>query len=384
MGKILLFTTDFPPSKGGGICTHSNFMVETLKNYGWEFMVLSEYYIDSSQEAIEEYSKEIASPIYKLPKSTNKFSLIKKIFYCYKKYRDFRPDIIIGTGRHPTWYAAFISKLTRTPLVTIGHGTEFTQVTSKYDLKVNKWAYSHSKLLICISKFTRESAIKVGINPKSFCIINNAADNNFFTKINEEEIKSFKKRKNLSDKKVILTIGSVYERKGQRVIIEAMPDIIKYDESVIYVSIGYPLMKKEYSELAIKLEVIDKIYFEGIINEKELLLWLNACDLFAMTSIGVNGDFEGYGIAVIEAAFCGKTSVVSDNGGLKEAVRHNQTGIVVSENNINETANAIIDLFKDKDKLEKLSNSAFTNALENNTWQVVGEKYNSELIKLLK
>jgi phosphatidylinositol alpha-1,6-mannosyltransferase len=176
----------------------------------------------------------------------------------------------------------------------------------------------------------------------------------------------------------------VYERKGQRVIIEAMPDIIKYDESVIYVSIGYPLMKKEYSELAIKLEVIDKIYFEGIINEKELLLWLNACDLFAMTSIGVNGDFEGYGIAVIEAAFCGKTSVVSDNGGLKEAVRHNQTGIVVSENNINETANAIIDLFKDKDKLEKLSNSAFTNALENNTWQVVGEKYNSELIKLLK
>ena len=42
----------------------------------------------------------------------------------------------------------------------------------------------------------------------------------------------------------------------------------------------------------------------------------NACDLFVMTSRQLSdGDFEGYGIAVIETALCGKAAVVSDNSG---------------------------------------------------------------------
>lgn len=42
------------------------------------------------------------------------------------------------------------------------------------------------------------------------------------------------------------------------------------------------------------------VLFPVIVNEMDLLKWINACDIFSMTSVLINGDYEGYGIAVVE------------------------------------------------------------------------------------
>ena len=180
MPKAILFTTDFAPSKGGGICTHSNFMVETLTKLGWEFTVLCEYYIHSTDEEINNYASQKGLKIYRLPSSLSQYQLLKKILFCIRICNKNKPDVIIGTGRHPTWFASFTSMILRIPLVTIGHGTEFTQSTSKYDFKINKWAYGRSNFIISISEYTKEIILKSGIKNKNIKVIPNPANEQIF------------------------------------------------------------------------------------------------------------------------------------------------------------------------------------------------------------
>lgn len=384
MPKILLFTTDFPPSIGGGICTHSAFLVEILRPLGWEFNVLCEYYIDSSDDEIKKYAIENDIKIKKLKPAPSFFLLLKKIWFCYRYTKKYQPEILMGTGRHPTWYAAIISKITGIPLVAIGHGTEFTQQTSKKDFKWNRLAYSQSSKLIAISEFTKKTIVNCGIKPKKMVVIHNAANENEFKILNSEIVNEFKIKNGLQNKKVILATGSISERKGQKVVIKALPKILQEIPNLVFVAIGIPSLRDEMAELAKNLKVANNVVFPGKVSSNDLLLWLNACDIFTMTSVNYSGDYEGFGIAVLEAALCGKTALVSDNGGLPEAVSDQVTGIIVPENDPNETAIQIIKLFKNEDLLVKLSKQAQENVLKNNSYEVKAREYHNELKTLLK
>ena len=135
--------------------------------------------------------------------------------------------------------------------------------------------------------------------------------------------------------------------------------------------------------MATSIEMKDNVLFPGIVTDEELLLWINTCDVFSMTSIVTEGDYEGYGIAIVEAALCGKTSVVSDSAGLKEAVINDYTGIIVPENSPFETANAFIELFSNNSLLQKLSEDAYNYAKMNNTWTKKAKEYESICQKVL-
>ncbi len=75
---------------------------------------------------------------------------------------------------------------------------------------------------------------------------------------------------------------------------------------------------------------------------------MSVADVFVMTSRHANdGDFEGYGIAVIEAALCGTPAVVSDNAGLVEAISPGTTGLTVPPDDPAATSNAILSLLGD-------------------------------------
>lgn len=383
-GKILLFTTDYPPAEGGGIGTHAHFMVDSLRKMGWEFNVLSEFYISCSPEEIREYSLKNEYPIQQLPSSPTFISLIKKILFCWKIARIYKPDLIIGTGRHTTWFAALISFLTRRPLITIGHGTEFTQVTSKNDLRNNRLAYNRSTVLIAISEHTKQVIQSIGLKPKKIEVIHNPANETIFKQLDIEQVQKFKNLKGLKNKRLLLTSGALTERKGQKVVIECLPKVLERHPDLVYVAVGLPNKKREFLELAKQLGVEDNVLFPGVVEINELILWLNACDLFIMTSIDDKGDYEGFGIATIEAALCGKTSIVSDNGGLPEAVVNDVTGIVVQEKNILETSKAISFLLSNPVKLSELSQNALERACAKYTYKMKAEEYNKVLSNLIE
>jgi phosphatidylinositol alpha-1,6-mannosyltransferase len=146
---------------------------------------------------------------------------------------------------------------------------------------------------------------------------------------------------------------------------------------------GLPQEQTKLEALAEQLGVSENIRFWGRVTQETLRKLYNACDIFVMTSRQLaNGDFEGYGIAVIEAALCGKTAVVSDNSGLAEAVQDGVTGLLVPQNDPNRAAQAILKLVKDPELSQQLAHQAYHNAITEQTWEKVGNRYVNLLEKV--
>jgi phosphatidylinositol alpha-1,6-mannosyltransferase len=149
--------------------------------------------------------------------------------------------------------------------------------------------------------------------------------------------------------------------------------------------VGLPTRKKELQDLAQRLGVSEHVHFFERVNNDELIRFFNCCDVFVMTSkMTADGDFEGYGIAVVESALCGKPSVVSGNSGLSEAVLDGETSFVVPENDESATAKAIIQILKNEEFRQQMGEKARHYAITQQTWAKRIDHYDQFLREILQ
>ena len=95
------------------------------------------------------------------------------------------------------------------------------------------------------------------------------------------------------------------------------------------------------------------------------------------------GDFEGFGIAVIEAALCGKPAIVSKgNNGVFESISDSITGLSVKEKNSKDVANKILSLFEDESKIKRMGENALIRARKHFTWEKKVKEMYEEIISL--
>jgi phosphatidylinositol alpha-1,6-mannosyltransferase len=175
-------------------------------------------------------------------------------------------------------------------------------------------------------------------------------------------------------------VGNVTERKGQEIVIRALPEILAQVPNTHYLIAGLPTRKKELLIIAEELGVADHVHFLGRVENRRLVSLLNCADVFVMTSRSTkDGDFEGFGIAAVEAALCGKPAVVSGDSGLAEAVIDGVTGIVVPQNDEEATADAIVSLLTDGERREEMGGAARKRALAGQTWEQTAKHYDTAL-----
>ena len=211
--------------------------------------------------------------------------------------------------------------------------------------------------------------LALGVRPQKERVIPNGADDDLFRPVEKASIESFRQRLGLGNNPLLLTVGNVTERKGQDVVIRALPELLQSIPEVHYLLVGLPTIREELTNLAQRLGVEDRVHFLGRLDSQTLVAAYNACDVYVMTSRhSQSGDFEGYGIAAVEAALCGKPAVVSGGSGLEEAILPDQTGLVVPEDDPGATAAAIARLLQDDPLRLQFGLKARERALQEQTW----------------
>ncbi|MCB0008443.1 MAG: glycosyltransferase family 4 protein, partial [Anaerolineales bacterium] len=144
-----------------------------------------------------------------------------------------------------------------------------------------------------------------------------------------------------------------------------------------------PTRQAALQKLATELHVAEHVIFAGMVPPEQLPTYFNLCDLFILVSREARqGDLEGYGIVVVEAALCGKTAIVSDHGGLPEAVHDGQTGLIVPPESPDETAQAIISLLTNEQKRASLAHEALKKAATS-SWEHRVASYDAILKEML-
>src|SRR5271169_3400202 len=159
-------------------------------------------------------------------------------------------------------------------------------------------------------------------------------------------------RYGLGQRPTVLCLSRLVPRKGQDMLIRALPAIRqRVDGAALVIAGGGPCMAALH-RLAQDCAVADHVTFTGGLPAAELPAHYVLADVFAMPcrTRGAGMDVEGLGIVFLEASAAGVPVIAGESGGAPEAVQHNRTGLVVDGRSVDKVADAVTELLTDRDR----------------------------------
>lgn len=159
----------------------------------------------------------------------------------------------------------------------------------------------------------------------------------------------------LGDRPVVACISRLVARKGQDVLIKALPAIVAVAPDVVLLVVGDGPERAALERSAAELGVADHVVFTGAVPWLELPAHYAAADVFAMPcrTRGRGLDVEGLGIVFLEASAMALPVVAGDSGGAPEAVLEGKTGVVVPGRDVQAVAQAVTNLLVHRDTARK-------------------------------
>ena len=156
-------------------------------------------------------------------------------------------------------------------------------------------------------------------------------------------------RYRLGDRPVVVCLSRLVPRKGQDMLIRALPAIRERVPGAALVIVGGGPYRTSLHRLAHTFGVTDDVVFTDGVPGDELPAHHAMADVFAMPcrTRGAGLDVEGLGIVYLEASACGVPVVAGRSGGAPETVIDGETGIVVDGWDLGGIAAAIGDLLSD-------------------------------------
>lgn len=366
--RILILASEFPPGPGG-IGTHAFEVAKGLAQTGDDVLVLApqDY---AAEESLSRFNAGLPFSLRRL--AHGRISVLEGLSHgviLCRTLRAWQPEVVMTSGMRPSWLMAACSLVFRQRWAAVGHGTEFGGA-NPWHRRLTVWAFKRADACIAVSEFTRTVIANLGVPPGSIFVIPNGANPEGVQEALTERVERFREAHGLKDGQVVLlSVGHLSERKGQDIVIRALPRIVAAGYDAHYLLVGLPGRKDQLVALAAQLGISGRVHFLGAVARDELLSAYAACDIFMMTSrMTADGDFEGYGIAVIEAALHAKPAVVTRCGGLPEAVIDHVTGRVVNENDPEDAAHAVVELLEQPGLANKLGFQARQRAEQECLW----------------
>ena len=180
--------------------------------------------------------------------------------------------------------------------------------TDKKDLKIDEHNISFAKHILTNSYFTRESILRVyGLN--SF-VSYLGIDTNLFQPLD------------IPEENFVLSVGSCRPSKGYDFIIRSLALIEPGIRPKMIIVSNFSLpewklyLEQLASELKVELEILD------LIDDETLVLLYNQAKLVLYTPY-----MEPFGLVPLESMSCGTPVVAVKEGGVRETVIHNKTGL---------------------------------------------------------
>ena len=207
--------------------------------------------------------------------------------------------------------------------------------------------------LIVPSNSLRETYLEAGFSKGAFHLIPHGIELELFPYIE-------RKRNNVVR---LLYVGQLWEGKGVQVLLRALGRLRQMNQTSFTLSIygsGVPHFIDYLKGIANEEGLQDYIQFCGTVSYADLASVYHTHDVLIFPSVWN----EPFALVPLEAMSTGLPIVASDAGGTKEAVRHEQTGLVVPANDVQSMADAIGRLLKDDALRKQLGHQAATVARE--------------------
>jgi len=164
---------------------------------------------------------------------------------------------------------------------------------------------------------------------------------------------------------LLVFVGRMVPEKGLDDLLRAIGLLVTETPSVTCLAVGDGPERENLESLARQLGLAERVHFTGWVQPENLPAYLQAADIFVGPSrTGVDGWREAQGLTFIEAMLAGIPVVATASGGIVDAVRDGETGILVPEASPPAIAEAVERIWSDPELRVRLSSAAEKLAME--------------------
>jgi len=347
--KILIVAQDYPPLSGG-IATYSESLAK-------EFSVSDDVTVLAlGAKGADAYDQSrpyltIRTPNYPLFYFPGLFLLFPWLL------RREKFDVVL----HFTWPTSLLSycwkSLFPVPYFISVHASEILDDQRTFRRRIKKmlggWrqqSLEHAQGLFPVSHYTANILKGMRLSEQRIHIISNGVDIHRFFPAKEGRAGS---------PPVILTVARLDLHKGHDYILEALSLLIKKGVDFTYLIAGCGEEEHRLKKLSNDLGLARKVQFLDFVSPQVLPDLYASADIFVMASREIPGRpdmIEGFGISFLEASASGLPIVAGRSGGVPDAVRDGETGLLVAPDDSSAIAEALQRL---------ISNTAFARQLGN-------------------
>lgn len=222
------------------------------------------------------------------------------------------------------------------------------------------------------SKHTAQMLYAIGVPEDRTYVITPGVDTRVFTpEINGSE---FRARHAPNGEPLLLSIGRLQRRKGFDLGIKAVAVLKNTMPDIRYVIVGGGEDEGYLKALVDQCGVSENVTVVGQVPSGDLPKYYSACDFFVHPNRIEGVDVEGFGIVFLEAAATAKAVIGGDSGGVREAVLHEKTGLLVSGEDVEELSEAMRKLIEDRAYCAELGRNGRQRVLDELTWDRAAEK----------
>lgn len=383
--KILIATTAFPRWKGDfrGIFVFEPARILAIK--GWQVRVLAMHNPGSQHFEVLDHI-EIFRPKYAplrweilqkdsagIPASwkSNPLSRVLLlpflVIHTINMIRHARDVDII----HANWTLSGIcgllsSLLYRKKLLITVQGSDIFQAGKIPIIRfITKMALKRSDRIIALSKsLAHETSQLAQIPLNKISVIPNGVD-----------ISRFNFSPPASREKILLFVGSLIERKGGHILIEAFYNILKKFPDYQLIMIGEGNQHNNLQNLIQRKNLTGKVTLIGVQSQTEVGNWMSKAKLFIFPSLE-----EGQGVVLVEALASGLPCIGSDVGGIPDVIDP-AVGRLVPPGDPIELAEVICDILGNQADWESMCYAARKRAEKLYDWNHIADQlielYNS-------
>ena len=270
-------------------------------------------------------------------------SLYVHLFKMRREYDIVQANWLIPQG--------IVQSFIKKPYVVTGHGGDVTSLNKGILKVLKKRCLKNAAGVTAVSQPLMDVLNGIYENPKQ-AVISMGCDTAMFGQ--EHRVENYFGQ---GDKKVVLFVGRLAEKKGVSYAIEAMRQV---NNAMLVIAGDGPLKSKLQRQAErVQKESGSTILFLGAKTHEELKGIYASADLFVMPSITAkDGDKEGFGLVILEAFASGLPIVASRSGGITDIVKDGVNGYLAEEKDVSGLADRINIVLQDKNIYNKMQTEA--------------------------
>ncbi len=193
-------------------------------------------------------------------------------------------------------------------------------------------------------------------NPNTITVIPNAADVEAFRRHFDAQV--IKSSMGIPDTFIVMYTGTLQVWYAIEDLISAFSLILKEIPNALLLIVGEGHAREKLENLVHQLGILNNVKFMGYINHSKIPETISLADVVVAPFKELGMTFFGSAIKIFEYLSAGKAIVATKIGQVAEVLQDQHTALLVTPSNIEELANAIIRLARDKQLRSYLEKNA--------------------------